>query len=329
MVARKPLVLLDGRPGVLPPDDTLEGAGGTTGQMQFNDDGAFGGAANVGIEGGNLKFLETIDPAPPADGLLMYAARFGGRLLPKILGPMGIDTALQVALHGNNLLLISPTAGTGALGIVGGPITTAGTLSSQFTPNSTTRWTATFRKRLQTTTAAGNTATARTAFHQFFRGSAAGFGGFFFRAQFGQDINLAGGQKFIGLCTLTGALAGEPSALLNMCGVGYDSTDPSTGNWFFMRNDGAGAATKVDLGSGAARGAGQGWDLVMVMAPGGSTLFVRIVNLNTGVVVMDTSYTTDIPAANVGLCFKCDARNGAIAAADNIELAKAYVDADW
>ena len=63
------------------------------------------------------------------------------------------------------------------------------------------------------------------------------------------NINLNGGQKFVGLCNSTAVLAGEPSALLNMCGMGYDAADASTGSWFFMYNDGTGnTLLKLTLG---------------------------------------------------------------------------------
>lgn len=268
-------------------------------------------------------------PAAPAAGLKLYASSFGGRVLPVIMGPSGLDTSLQVGLHGNAVVLIAPASGTSAPTIHGGTLTTAATMSLQFTAGSTNRWSATPRKRFQTSTTAGNASGMRTAYTQWFRGSAAGFGGFWFRAQLGAQINLNGGQKFVGLCASTGALAGEPSALVNMCGMGYDAADSSAGNWQFMRNDGSGTATKVDLGTDAARGTTQGWDLQMFLAPNGAELFVRIVNLNTGVVVLNTSYTTDLPATNTGMAFKAEVRNGAVAAADNLEVAKVYIEADY
>ncbi len=303
--------------------------GGASGLVQFNDAGAFAGAANVEIDGGNLKLLESLEPASPATGLRLYAKRIAGRLLPKIVGPIGIDTVLQEAMHGNSVFMASPSAGTAAPNVIGGTLTTAATMSSQFSAISTNRWSATMRKRFQTSTTAGNASGMRTAYGQWFRGSAAGFGGFFFRAQIGAQINLNGGQKFVGLCASTAALAGDPSALINMCGMGYDAADPSTGNWQFMRNDGSGVATKVDLGPDAARGITQGWDLIMAIAPNDAELFVRIVNLNTNAVVLDTSYTTDIPAANVALAMKAEVRNGAVAAADNLEVAKLYIGSDY
>jgi hypothetical protein len=204
-------------------------------------------------------------------------------------------------------------------------------MSSQQTITSANPWLATFKKRFQTSTATGNASGMRTAYVQWFRGSAAGYGGFFFRGQVGANINLNGGQKFFGLCASTGALAGEPSALLNMIGMGWDAADANTGNWYLMMNDGAGVATKIDLGTGAARSnTTHGYDLIMVCPPGASSeIFVRIVNLHTNTVILDTSYTTDIPTANVGMAFKCEVRNGAVAAADNIECAKVYIKSDF
>ena len=111
--------------------------------------------------------------------------------------------------------------------------------------------------------------------------------------------------------------------------MGYDAADAATGNWQFMRNDGSGAATKVDLGPDAARNTTDGYDLIMFTVPNGADLFVRIVNLNTGVVVLDTSYNSDLPAVNTGLCLKAEVRNGAVAAADNLEVSKVYIETDY
>jgi hypothetical protein len=305
--------------------------GGSTGELQYNNAGAFAGAANVEVDGGNLKLVSTSDPTAPSGGLLLYSKSVAGRHLPKIIGPAGIDTILQVGLHGNAIFLVSPASGTTAPSAIGGTLTTAATMSVQQTIASANPWLATWRKRFQTSTTAGNASGMRTAYTQWFRGNAAGFGGFFFRAQLGHNINLNGGQKFVGLCASTGALAGEPSALVNMCGMGYDAADANTGNWYFMRNDGSGTATKVDLGAtNAARAnTSHGYDLVMYMAPNGSDLYVRITNLHNGAVVLDTSYNTDLPAVNTGMAFKAEVRNGAVAAADNLEVAKVYIETDY
>jgi hypothetical protein len=312
------------------------GGGGTPAgsdqQIQYNNAGAFGGAVNVEIEGNNLKLLATTDPTAPTGGIILYAKTIAGRNLPKFVGSSGIDTILQVGLHGNSIAMFAPANATTAPQQWGIVLTTAVTISHQQTIASANPWLATRRTRFQTSTTAGVTSGARTSYAQWYRGNAAGYGGFFFRAQLGQNINLNGGHKFIGLCASTAALAataGAVSALINMCGMGYDTTDADTGNWFFLRNDGSGTATKVDLGTDAARNTTHGYDLIMFMAPNSSELFVRIVNLHTGVVVLDTSYTTDLPAVNTGMAFKCEVNNGAVAAANNIEVAKVYIETDY
>ncbi len=303
--------------------------GGASGQVQFNNAAAFGGASNVEIDGGNLKLLTTTDPAAPIGGLLLYAKSIAGRVLPKIIGPVGIDTVLQTGLHGNSVFMIAPANSTTAPTVIGGTLTALATISHVQTIASVNPWLATRKTRFQTSTVAGNASGGRTGYGQWFLGNALGFGGFFFRVQIGMNINLAGGQKFCGLGASTVALAGEPSALLNMCGMGYDAADLSTGNWQFMRNDGAGVATKVDLGANAARNTTHGYDLIMFVKPNSSELFVRIVNLHTNVTVLDASYTTDLPVVNNAMAFRCDVRNGAVAAADNIEIAKAYIETDY
>lgn len=303
--------------------------GGTTGQIQFNNAGAFGGAANVEIASGNLRLVSAADPTAPTGGLLLYAKLVAGKVIPKTIGPSGIDTVLQNAIHGNSVFMASPANGTTSPVTIGGVLSTSTTISHVQTVASANPFQATRRTRFTSATTAAAATGARTNYTQWSLGNAAGFGGFFMRAQFGQSINLNGGQSFAGMCVQATILAGEPSAMLNMIGMGYDAADVSTGNWFLMRNDGVGVATKVDLGTGAARNVNDGYDLIIHAKPNTAEIFVRVTNLQTNTVVLDTSYTTDIIAANTAMAFKCECRNGAVAAAHSIDLAKAYIETDY
>ena len=106
------------------------GAGSTPGgantTIQFNDAGAFSGSGNftfnkttnqatlsgsLAVSGssiltgslliisGSIRMDDIADPAsPPTDNLILYAKKVGGRMLPKIIGPSGVDTILQVGL---------------------------------------------------------------------------------------------------------------------------------------------------------------------------------------------------------------------------------------
>jgi hypothetical protein len=304
--------------------------GGSTTQVQFNDAGAFAGAEQVEIEGGNLRLLAGAEPSPPAaGGLLLYARSLAGRLMPKFIGPFGIGTILQESLSGNAVFIVSASSGSNAPTVLGGTITTANTMSLAQVANSTNLWFTVLKKRFQTNTTAGNASGMRTSYTQWVRSATAGAGGWFFRAQFGTSTNEASSHKFIGLCQQITALNNEPSLLVHMIGMGHDSTDANTGNWFLMHNDGSGTATKIDLGANAARNATDGYDLIMFCPPGpGSRIFVLIVNIRTGVVVYDSSVSTDLPAQGTALAFKGEVRNG-LSTADNLEFAKVYISSDY
>jgi hypothetical protein len=67
----------------------------------------------------------------------------------------------------------------------------------------------------------------------------------------------------------------------------------------------------------------------MFCPPGpGSQIFVLIVNIRTGVVVYDSSVSTDLPAQGTALAFKGEVRNG-LSTADNLEFAKVYISSDY
>jgi hypothetical protein len=96
-----------------------------------------------------------------------------------------------------------------------------------------------------------------------------------------------------------------------------------------MHNDNTVAAARVDL-VGAARSTTGGLDLVMFCPPTATPdLFVRITNLATGTVVLDTSYNTQLPRVNTGMAIKAECRNGALGSAVNIEVAKVYIETDY
>ncbi len=82
-------------------------------------------------------------------------------------------------------------------------------------------------------------------------------------------------------------------------------------------------------GTDAARNTTHGFDLVMFLAPGSDILNVRITNIHTDILVLDTNYTTDLPAINTGMCFKAEVRNGTTTSADNLEISKVYIETDY
>lgn len=210
----------------------------------------------------------------------------------------------------------STTVGT----VQGVAFTSAGTVSHQALSTSSIQ-SVLRRTRWATAASAGNAAGIYETAVTKVRGNAAGVGGFYAEIVFDQATNVNGHQAFIGLAASVAALGGEPSALVNMIGMGYDSTDGSTGNWQLMRNDGSGTATKVDLGTGAARNTTDVYVLTIRSPQNGSVIFVTVVNLTTGVTVLDTSYSTDLPGNTVFLALRANIRTGATTTIGLLEVA--------
>lgn len=246
--------------------------------------------------------------------------------MPKWVGPSGVDTPVQAALFQNRVILWTPGSGTAMLASGMTP-TTAATLSH---PTITTGSIGTVMNRVQfaTSTAAGNASGARGAAACLI-GNASNRGGFFLACRFNQgSLHTTGVQKMVGLSSSTAALAGEPSSsMADFIGMCLDSTDSV---WQFSRRTGTGAATKINLGVTAA--ANQVFELTMFAKPGVSELFVRILQIandGTATTLLDTSYTTTIPAATTLLAPHFQVRNGALTAAHNMALGRLYLESDF
>ena len=277
-----------------------------------------------------LKEVVTPGAAPP--GYVYLYPKADGKLYSR--DDTRAEYPIQPGLHGNTIMFISNSAGAAAPNVIGGTITASPTISSVQTIASANPWLATFHRRFTSAATAGSLTGMRTAYTQWFRGSATGFGGFYFSAELGHGTNLNGAQAFVGLCASTVGLAttaGSVAALLTMIGMGYDTTDANTGNWFLYRNDGTGTATKVDLGTSAARAnTTHGYDLTIYCPPGASTqIYVKIVNIHTGTTILDTNYTTGLPAVNTGMAFKAESNNGAVAASSVLDVGKVYIETDY
>lgn len=268
------------------------------------------------------------DPAAPAAGnMMLYAKSVAGRAMPKIIGPSGVGTPLQPFLGVNRVMMVYPGTST-SVGSMGQTPTTAATLSHP-TPASTSLGQSMSRTRFATSTTAGNASGLRAPVATILRGNASARGGFFANFRFlNGSLHTTGVQKMVGLSSSTSALAGDPSSTMNdFVGMCLDAADA---NWQFAYRTAAGAATKVNLGVAAA--ADQVFDLTLFSKPGDTAINVRILqyaNSGAATTLLDTSYSGTIPAAATFLAYHCQVRNGALAAAHNIELNRIYIESGF
>lgn len=303
--------------------------GGSDGEIQYNNAGAgtFAGAANVKIEGGNLKMLPLASiPAAPAGGLVMFDRIHGGRHLPSVIGPAGVDIALQPALFGNSVYMWLPGAGT-TLSINWGTSFISrnngtGTGQAHPTKTSTNAMTsmnrATFSTGTTTTGAAGIQSSATVAW----RGNAADLGGFFFFVRFGIETLATGQRTFVGLSANNATMAADPSLWNDTCGIGADSADTT---WqIIMRGT---APTKTNTGITIT--AGQILDFAMFASPNGSNITCRVADAVTGTVLYDnTSFTTNLPTNTTFMYMQAHTQSTSGTTAKLLALNRMYVETD-
>jgi hypothetical protein len=306
---------------------------GSTTQIQYNNAGAFAGSANfvwddttktlslLGIDTGIVMTGVTNEPPTPAAGTLeFYSKAIAGRMMAKIIGPSGIDTALQTALFQNRIMMYVPSTGTTGTGSGTGigPVWTSGGTVSHPTPSSTAPAVSNQMNRTRyanvvTTTnqTLGIKAAAADSL-KYWRGNATGLGGFFYTARFIVELYPASSVRiFAGLTASSGTyVVASDTVLNNTCGLWHDTTDPSTGlgAFNFVTRNGA-TTTKQQITLANAIAAGNSYDFYMWSAPNGSSLTWRLDDIVNGVSYTNSTSTT-LPANTVFMGPQCAMSNG-------------------
>lgn len=272
-------------------DLTISGGSGSpsgaTGSVQYNNAGAFAGAANVDIDNGDLTLATNNSPVAPAAGnVKLFNKSQGGRQMPAFIGPNGLDSVLQPHLGKNGWALWKPLGnsttvtniGTGALSVTGTATSAAYATTNLHTRSTRVDFLVT---TAATTAVAGYRVTTNVyrvtdGFHHVFRVAPATGG------------TVATRRFFCGMSTSTAAPTDvDPSTLTNSVGAGYGGSDTNWQIYF-----GGTSVAKVDTGIAKPSTDREGVFTVMVFAPpGGNYLGVRIVNEVSGV-AFESSTTT-------------------------------------
>lgn len=273
------------------------GPGGSSGEVQYNNAGVFAGAADVEIEGGQLRLAHVASPsAPAANGVKLVGAKHAGEMIPAYVASTGGLHVLQDSLARGQPGLFIPMSGATAssLGMspaTGGPATAANFDAAL--PRGRVR-----RIEYLVTTAAinavahwrNNIADLRLG------GNIAGEGGFKISTFFGPSTGMSNANRrgFCGFKSLDSPSDVDPFGLTNVAGIAYGAANA---NLQFIHNDGSGVATKIDLGASFPKPSvdrGSTYYLEL-SSPPGPTLSVsyRVVLLETRAVATGT-VTTDI-----------------------------------
>lgn len=275
-----------------------------------------------------VNFEAIADPTPPSAGrMLSYAKSIAGRILPKIVGPSGIDTALQPSLFGNGIRALAPAAST-AFDVLGMAQPTAVGTVSHPTPAAGNLRTQTRRGIVTSAATANSAAELRNTTVECWRGNAVGQGGFFFSTRFAMSSTTALQRTAVGLFATTAAIATtqSPSALTNCFFMGNDSADA---NMQIMHNDGAGNCTKINLGASfPANTPAAIYEVMFFAPPNSNSINWRATRLDTGAVA-EGVISTDMPDQATFLAWHAYANNGGTAAAVVLELMRFYLETDY
>jgi hypothetical protein len=258
--------------------------------------------------------------APATDTLRMWAELVGGRMIPRFSGPSGLTTFLQPALFGNRMVMYLPssgTTGTGSGTSLGPAWTSNGTVTHP-TPATTAPAVSNQMKR----TRYANVVTTQNqqlgprfntvAEQQFWRGNAAGLGGFFFATRFIVELWAASTCRiFAGLSeTATGSVVISNTVLNNSIGLWHDTTDPNSGanSFNFVTRD-ATTTTKQSIALSNAIAAGNSYDFYMFCPPNGSTVYWLLYDIVNNVTYTGNTGTT-LPTATAFMQPQVQMSNG-------------------
>lgn len=268
--------------------------------------------------------VTTTTPAAPAAGVKIFARKRAGRRRLSQVGPSGLDYPFQPGLDSNRASWMLPNGNSTTLSVTGLVATAIGTATTANWSNASLLQSL---KRLSYISAAtaGSSGGVKHNVLQWWRGNAAGLGGFFLVWRFGFASIPATWRFFVGLYgSTTNPANGDPSALVNLIGVGKDTADTAPQ---FMHNDGSGTATKSSSAL-ALPAANEVWEMRAFCAPNDTKVDLSIARLNTSNLAEYTA-TTDLPANTQGLLPILWANNGSTAAAIDPVLVSMYIETDY
>lgn len=310
---------------------------GNNKEVQFNNDGAFAGAANVEIDNGDLTLTVNASPVtPPTDNVKLFSKNVGNaRSLIHAAEPTGVSYPVQPSIWRKSVARWNPPGNTTAVpGVDGIPALTASPAGS--TRNTSTTNTLSRARRLgyTTITTAGSVACAYAAFGVYALGNGNGLGGFFYACKFGvsDSVLQTVGRSFVGLSSaITAQTNVDPATLTNVIGVGTNGDS----NWFIYYG-GSASQTRIDLGADFPINTTDLMELVLYSPPNQNGVvhyevtrytntgkFVAVGTLGPG-----TAGTT-LPANTTLLSHRAWRSNNTAAASVGIDVAHIYIESDW
>ena len=288
-----------------------------------------------------VTFPAVASPATPAAGNFnLFGRTLATRTMPAIIGPSGLDYALQPATWRQKIGIWTPpgnaTTVPGVLGTTAWTAVGTATARNVATTNLMTRM-----RRLGYVSAAtaGSLASIRVPAAQYSAGNGAGLGGFFWsmRFNFSDAAAVAGVRSFVGVSASTGAPTNvEPNTLVNCIGIAQLSTDTTQ---LYLVYGGSAAQTAIGLGTNfppyvgtVGITTGVAYDLTIFAPPNtANTFHVHLERIGTTTIYTNSlsGAATVVPQSTTLLTSVAWRSNNATAAAVGFDIANFYVETDY
>ncbi len=309
--------------------------GGPLTSVQYNNAGAFAGAANVDILAGDLNLGVASPSAAAVNTVTVFGQTVAGRIMLAMIGPSGLAAGLQPFLARNAIGYWRPQGNAVTVpGVLGYTAPTAvGTATAR---NVATNSFYTRLRRLGYVSAATAAAFAesRVSVAQVTIGNGAGVGGFTKIVRFGcsDAATVAGARQFVGVSSSTAAATNvEPSTLTNVIGVGHGAADTNLKLYY----GGSAAQTPIDLGINfpANTLSVDAYELALFASPNLTSVGYMVTRLNTGAVASGllTAATAGVqlPAPATLLSYhKAWRTNNATLLAVGLDIISDYIETD-
>ena len=309
------------------------GAGGSTGQVQYNNAGALAGATDVTIHDGDLALVDNTTTTTPASGLKVISQPIGGRSLLAFKNSANAVTALQSTLSQNRTCAWYGVSGSNAPALLGSVALTATGTATSAAIAVTNRYTRTQRVEYLVASATNN-AIAGFRYANLgwsIGGGDAEAGGFFFVCRWGPatGVSIPTTRTFVGMANTTAAPTDvEPSTITNIVGMGWDAADA---NVQFMHR-GTAAITKINLGASfpvPTTDRTKIYELVMFSKPGTTqSVSYAVTDLTNGATASGT-VTTNMPTTTTLLAPRGWISNGGDNSVIGIGMASLYLETDY
>lgn len=233
---------------------------------------------------GSIKLQSISDPGSSTAGTItVYGKSIANRIMLKLIGSAGLDTAMQPLLGRNKIGMFCPPGNATTASVMGAYTTPTATGTATARSVATTNmFTRMRRLGYVSATSAGSLCAARVAAAQITTGGTTA-AGFFKIIRFGiSDAALVSGARtFVGVSSSTAAATNvEPSTLKNVIGVGNGASDTNL-KLFYA---GSTAQTPIDLGANFPTNTinTDVYELALFAPPNTSDVYYEVTRLNTG-----------------------------------------------